>query len=83
MSSHEKLADKYLGAITEVEFDGNFTILELTYKDVRVIGVSKRNPSCDDFIQTRGVDIAYARALRKLDAKLHPRKSAKKTTKKK
>ena len=69
MSNHDDLKAAYAKAKVHLETDGNFTICELTFKGNRVFGVAKRNPNCDPIIPERGEAIAYARALRNLDAK--------------
>lgn len=69
MSNHDELKALYAKAKVHFETDNNFTICELTFKGNRVFGIAKRNPNCDPMIPERGEQIAYARALRNLDAK--------------
>ena len=63
------LAKRYSKAKVHSETQGNYTLVELSYKGKRAFGISKRNPTCDPLVPDRGYQIAYTRALRKLDEK--------------
>ena len=71
MSTYDRLREKYTGCTVATEVDGNFTIAEVNWNGHRVIGVAKCNAEQDRFSLPRGMEIAYARALRKLDARLN------------
>jgi hypothetical protein len=71
----DKLFAEYAGKVTsDVFLDGNYSVVLLTHKKVRVIGIAKRNPESDVYIAERGVEIATARALQNLDKQVHPRR---------
>lgn len=55
-----------------LEVDGDFTICLLEKNKVKAIGVAKRNVRLDVYDLNRGHAIAFARAVKKLDAKLNP-----------
>ena len=60
----KKAQDNYTPAY---HVDGNFTIC-LLWSEQRVcaVGVSKRNPNCDEYIAERGREIAFVRAVKHL-----------------
>jgi hypothetical protein len=72
VSSSTALALKYQKAKTYIEMDNNFTLVEVAYKGKRAFGIAKRNCHTDPMVPQRGVDIAYSRALKKLDQQLNP-----------
>ncbi len=79
----DALIEKYSKAKEYVEVDGNFTICELKIGKTRAIGISKRNCESDTYDPHRGVEIAYFRALKKLDVAMKhaPKKPVKKAKK--
>ena len=64
------LQNFYAKAKVHTETQGNYTLVELSFRGQRAFGIAKRNPTCVPLIPDRGYQIAYARALRSLDAKL-------------
>ena len=71
----DKLYAEYADKVKpEVFLEGNYTVALLTHKKYRVIGVAKRNPESDEYLISRGVEIATARALQNLDKLVHPRR---------
>lgn len=63
-SAVEKAQDRYT---PQYWADGNFTAcILLDDGAICAVGVSKRNPNCDEYIEERGRFIAFVRAVKHL-----------------
>ena len=60
----EKAKDRYL---PEYWTDGNFAAcILLDSGTICAVGMSKRNPNCDEYLDERGRTIAFVRAVKNL-----------------